>query len=95
MTTPAFEAFLAEVYTKAEFRRRFLEDPQQMTAGWGLSPEEIAHLIEIDRVGLGLAAKTFARKRARAARKTSRHIQALRTILSAVGKRFLKRKRTL
>jgi hypothetical protein len=30
MTTPAFEAFLARLYRDAGFRRRFLDDPQQM-----------------------------------------------------------------
>ena len=66
MTTPAFEAFLAKIYTDADFRRRFLDDPQRLAAEHGLSEEESSHLMNIDRVGLELAAKTFAYKRASA-----------------------------
>jgi hypothetical protein len=88
MTTPAFETFLAKLYTDAEFRRRFLDDPQQMAAGAGLSTEEVSHLTAIDRVGLELAAKTFAYKRARFGRNSSRYIKPLRAIFSTLRIRF-------
>jgi len=88
MTTPAFEAFLARLYTDAEFRRRFLNDPRQMAAGAGLSTEEVSHLMAIDRVGLELAAKTFAYKRARFGRSSSRYVKPLRAIFSTLRSRF-------
>ena len=64
----AFEAFLARLYTDAELRRRFLADPRAVAGGGaggghGLSAEEIQALVDIDRVGLELAAASFARKR--------------------------------
>jgi hypothetical protein len=59
----AFEAFLARLYVDAEVRGRFLADPRAQAAAAGLSAEEIEALVQIDRVGLALAAESFARKR--------------------------------
>jgi hypothetical protein len=65
MTTPAFEAFLAKVYTDEEFRREFLTEPEACARRAGLSAEEAQALARIDRTGLTMAAETFAHKRAR------------------------------
>ena len=64
MTGPAFEAFLARIYTDAEARARFLADPAGEARRAGLSDEESAALASVDRAGLALAAESFARKRA-------------------------------
>jgi hypothetical protein len=67
--SPAFEAFLARLYTDDAFRAAFLADPRRAAAALG--PEEIAALERIDRLGLELAAASFAHKRAaNAARST-------------------------
>jgi hypothetical protein len=88
MTTPAFEVFLAKLYTDAEFRRRFLDDPQLIADRSCLSAQEVSHLLAIDRVGLELAAKTFAYKRARAGRNSSRRLTRLRAIFHNLTSRF-------
>lgn len=63
MTSPKFEAFLARVYVDEEIRTRFLADPAGTAAAAGLTPDESKALASIDRVGLELAAASFARKR--------------------------------
>ena len=60
--SPAFEAFLARLYVDADARAAFLADPR--AAARGLAPDEVAALQRIDRVGLELAAASFAHKRA-------------------------------
>jgi hypothetical protein len=59
----AFEAFLARIYVEAEARARFLADPRGEAARAGLDAAEEEALAAIDRVGLRLAADSFARKR--------------------------------
>ena len=61
----AFEAFLARLYVDAEARRRFLADPRAEAAGADLGADEIEALVDIDRVGLALAAESYAHKRHR------------------------------
>ena len=68
----AFEAFLARIYVDDEARRRFLADPRQEAARAGLAEAEQEALAAIDRVGLELAARSFARKRAVATRRRRR-----------------------
>jgi hypothetical protein len=63
--TPGFEAFLARLYTEPDARKRFLADPGSEAARAGLSEEEISAVERIDRVGLELAATSFAHKRRR------------------------------
>lgn len=65
MTTPAFEAFLARLYTDAAARSRFLLDPEGEARQAGLTPEECLALGGVDRTGLEMAAASLARKRAR------------------------------
>jgi hypothetical protein len=64
MSAPAFEAFLARLYTDSGARRDFLDAPRGAAARAGLEPGEIDLVIAIDRVGLELAARSFERKRA-------------------------------
>ena len=65
----ALEAFLARLYVDAEWRGRFLADPRGQCTGAGLSPDEIEALVDIDRVGLALAADSYARKHHRPRRR--------------------------
>jgi hypothetical protein len=58
--TPAFESFLARLYVDRDARARFLADPRGEAAS--------AAALAIDRVGLELAAASFAHKRRRLAR---------------------------
>jgi hypothetical protein len=67
--TPAFESFLARLYVDPDARARFLADAAREAAGAGLSSDEIAAAQQIDRVGLELAAVSFARKRRQQARR--------------------------
>jgi hypothetical protein len=64
MSATTFESFLARIYIDTQARVRFLADPYGEAAKAGLTAEECAALAQIDRVGLELAADSFARKRA-------------------------------
>jgi hypothetical protein len=63
MNTPALERFLATIYVDAEARARFLADPRGEAMRAGLSDEQSQALESIDRVGLKMAAQSYARKR--------------------------------
>ena len=63
MSRPRFEAFLAELYVDPEARRRFLADPHAAARAAGLDESEADALARVDRVGLELAARSFASKR--------------------------------
>ena len=63
MTSPAFEAFLARLYTDEAFRNGFLENPEETGRSFGLNEVEIAELECLDLTGLELAADSFSRKR--------------------------------
>jgi hypothetical protein len=63
MTSPAFEAFLARIYVDAQSRAKFLNDPAGAAREAGLTAEECEALEVIDRQGLEMAARSFARKR--------------------------------
>ena len=63
--SPAFESFLARLYVERSARERFLADPRGEAAAAGLTAGEIAAAVAIDRVGLELAAASFAHKRRR------------------------------
>ena len=69
MTTPAFEAFLAKIYVDAGYRAQFLADPRGTAERAGLSEGECEAMAAIDRIGLELAAESFARKRVRKGRR--------------------------
>jgi uncharacterized protein len=59
----AFEVFLTQLYVDAPVRRRFLADPLAEATRAGLTTPEVQALQHIDRVGLELAARSFAYKR--------------------------------
>jgi hypothetical protein len=62
--SPAFEAFLALLYTDRRALERFLADPAVEATRRGLAPLEVAALARVDREGLLLAARSFEQKRA-------------------------------
>jgi hypothetical protein len=64
MSSPAFEALLARLYTDAALRSRFLDDARREAVRAGLSDDECRALASIDREGLRLAAESLAAKRA-------------------------------
>ena len=64
--SPAFEAYLARIYTDEAERALFLADPRGRAAAAGLATAEIDALAAIDRDGLLLAASSFEKKRAHA-----------------------------
>jgi hypothetical protein len=68
MSTALFEAFLARIYVDAEARTEFLSDPVGEAQRAGLSVEEQHALQNIDWVGLGLASRSFEKKRLRHAK---------------------------
>ncbi len=57
------EQFLARIYVDSEARARFLADPRTEAARAGLSEDQGRALEAIDRVGLEMAARSFASKR--------------------------------
>jgi hypothetical protein len=64
MNSPALERFLAKIYVDPHARARFIADPGAEAARAGLAEEQCRALESIDRVGLEMAARSFARKRA-------------------------------
>jgi hypothetical protein len=63
MNGVALERFLARLYTDAELRRRFLDDPLGAARTAGLDDAQARALAKIDRDSLELAADSYARKR--------------------------------
>jgi hypothetical protein len=60
----ACEELLARLFTDAEFRVRFREDPQGVGGECGLDDVALAALARTDWVSLELASRSYARKRA-------------------------------
>ena len=83
MSAARVEAFLARLYSDAELRTRFLADPEREARSFGLAEDEAAAFLAIDRTGLVLAARSFARKRATHIR-TSRARRVFRSLLARV-----------
>jgi hypothetical protein len=84
--SPRFEHFLARLYVDAKARKQFLADPRGEAAAAGLADDEIAAAVSIDRVGLELAAASFAHKRREGRR---RHLAS--RLWDSVTKRFSQR----
>jgi len=63
MNTPNLEMFLARIYTDPQTRARFLANPLSEAAQAGLTDEQCRALEGIDRVGVQMAARSFAHKR--------------------------------
>jgi hypothetical protein len=72
MTKPPLESFLAQLYTDAEMRARFLANADSEARQAGLSPADRAAVLRIDPVQLRLAARSFAHKRRKRANGSSR-----------------------
>ena len=62
-TSATLEALLARIYVEEPLRASFLAAPEEFTRRHELNPSDAASLISIDRTGLALAARSFARKR--------------------------------
>lgn len=58
-----FETCLARLYTDGEFRRKFVAAPKLTLEEYRLAKNEIHALLQIDLVGLELAAQSFQAKR--------------------------------
>lgn len=65
MSSSRLEQFLAKIHVDSEARARFLKAPRAEAARAGLPEDECVALENIDRVGLEMAARSYARKRAR------------------------------
>jgi hypothetical protein len=63
MSARSFESFLARLYTDADFRKKFLNEPDTALNGADLTDEEKSDLRAIDRTGLVMAAHSFFHKR--------------------------------
>jgi hypothetical protein len=59
----ACEDLLARLFTDAELRARFREDPQAVGRAGGLDDVAVAALARMDWIGLELAASSYAHKR--------------------------------
>jgi hypothetical protein len=64
MSAPGVEAFLACLYSDAVLRERFLRGDKTAMADLPLTDIERAALLETDRIGLQMAAVSYATKRA-------------------------------
>jgi hypothetical protein len=73
MSAETFEAFLARLYVDPAARARFEANPEGEAGRAGLSAEERRSLLDIDRVGLELASRSFALKRRRSEICSSQH----------------------
>lgn len=58
------EGLLARLYTDETLVERVLQDPRSVARALALAPREARVLLDLDRVGLALASRSFARKRA-------------------------------
>ena len=69
MSARGVEAFLARLYSDAALRERFLRNEKIAMADLPLTEIEQADLLQIDRVGLQMAAVSYANKRVHHKRK--------------------------
>jgi hypothetical protein len=63
MSSQQFETFLARLYSDCEFRERFLESPEGVVKAAGLDEPEQRALLDIDKPGLRMAARSYEFKR--------------------------------
>lgn len=93
--TPAFESFVARLYVDSNARMRFLADPGGEATRAGLSSGEVAALTRIDRIGLELAAASFAQKREQHSRQRHPFVRLWNQVRARVAqalKRFIPRR---
>ena len=62
----SLETYLVKLYLDRDARQAFVADPRAAATEAGLAEGDVAALERIDRVGLELAARSFAAKRAAA-----------------------------
>jgi hypothetical protein len=63
MNPVPLETFLAKLYTDPVARRAFLSDPVRAARDAGLESEDVVALDTADRVGVKMAAASYAHKR--------------------------------
>ena len=63
MSSPRLEAFLARLYTDPPALEALLAAPRAAAQASGLDAAEVEALVNVDRVGLVMAARSFAAKR--------------------------------
>jgi hypothetical protein len=63
MSGITLEAYLAKLYTDLDTREAFLADPEYAARTEGISDADVAALLNIDKVGLRMAAASYAHKR--------------------------------
>jgi hypothetical protein len=80
MSSAQLEAALARLYTDAAWREQFLAAPVATARAAGLSQDDAAALAAIDRVGLQMAAASFAHKR-----ESRRHSSPFPALLRLLG----------
>lgn len=73
LSSPQFETFLARLYTDPGFLDLFLNEPSRAFQRVPLSSVEMAALLNIDNVGLKMAAVSFTKKRAKKEAGRCRH----------------------
>jgi hypothetical protein len=69
LSSQRFETFLARLYSDRGFRERFLAAPESVATEAGLDDHEQRAAVDIDRVGLLMAARSYELKRAGRARR--------------------------
>jgi hypothetical protein len=87
MSARRIEAVLAQLYVDDAARARFVADPLRYATKAGLDPRDALRLASIDRVGLVMAASSFAAKRRRKPRAwwLTRWLRASRSDSTATG----------
>jgi len=88
MSAREFEAFLTRIYVDAGARARFKANPGAESRRAGLSDEECAALENADWVGLEMAARSFARKRALKKHARNPFKNGLRNLLATLSTGF-------
>ena len=63
MNPIALETFLAKLYTDPAARSTFLADPVRAAREAGVEDDDVSALNEIDKVGMCMAAASYAHKR--------------------------------
>ncbi len=63
MSAQSFEIVLARLYTDPEFRKAFLENPEETLKKCELNKQEVSDLRLIDKAGLVMASNSFSYKR--------------------------------
>ncbi len=65
MNSLALEAYLARLYTDSAERENFLASPAKTARDAGLGNDDAESLLNIDSIGLRMAAESYGHKRAK------------------------------